>query len=359
MLSDYIFENGRIRVPTVKRGQYLSAIREAKALPQSFHVPTEEAISNSTWIENSRQRSQRLHHALEKEARLAICALPGVLDAFVHIDVVSDGSLYRRTKATAVVGVKTRPEQPLDEQAFRAIQAMLMNFKAGLSPESVTITDLTSRNFFLGSMDSQTPEAIASLRKADLERAWKQKLVSAISFVQDAKLTVNVVPTKDALQAESVRCSISVPRATYASQSLASKTQQEKDVRHRIQSALLPLIPHQGESVDDLIAVTVFDRVDTVLPSNRWQRLATSPNLLATLLVAVAGVMTLLLMRNPHHKQSVLAVDEPSGLRIYEGQDAKEHTELGSEVTEQLQAIVAEDPNSVAESLSDFIDRAS
>lgn len=358
MLSEYRLENGRIRVPANQRGPYLSAIREAKAIPQSFHVPTDEAISNATWIEDFRQRSQRMHHALEKEARLAISALPGVIDAFVHIDVVADESLYRRTKASAVVGVKTGIDRPLDEQSFRTIQAMLLNFKSGLSPEAVTITDLTTGICFRGSMDNQLPEAIAALRKADLERTWQQKLASAISFVQDAKLTVHVRTADEARQIESIRCSVSVPRTAPADESLASKVQLEKDIRHRIQSALLPLIPHQGERVDDLIAVNVFDQASQAIDTHsRWRRLATSPNLLATILVAVAGLMTLLLMRNP--RSSAASVDEPPPhLKIYEGQEP-DHNELGDDATDRLHAIVAEDPHAVAESLSDFIDRAS
>ena len=51
MLTDYQREGRKIRVPAQKRAEYLAAISEAKALPQSFHSPTEDAINNSCLIE--------------------------------------------------------------------------------------------------------------------------------------------------------------------------------------------------------------------------------------------------------------------------------------------------------------------
>lgn len=359
LLSDYVVDNGAIRVPAEKRGQYLSVILEAKALPQTFHSPTQEAIDNASLIETSRIRSQRLHFALEKEARLAICELPGVLDASVHIDVATDRSIRMQTQTTAVVGVKTSPESPLDEQAFRMIQAMLVNFKAGLTADAVTITDLTTRNFFRGSMDSQPPEALASLRKADLERAWRQKLAAAISFAPEAQLAVRVIPTEDGRAAQSVYCSVSVPRDSTADELATTNAQTETAVRHRIRSALLPLIPQENENanLDEIIAVTVFDREVTAEAFAPASWLSHSSNLLAVTLLGIAGVMALFLLKSPSRPR--VAEEMAPSLRIYEGQEAYGAAEFGVAPSEHLRAIVADDPDAVAESLSDFIDRAS
>ena len=355
-LANYQVKEGSICVPQALRGAYLAAIAEAGALPDFFHGPTDDAISNASVMETSLQRSQRLHHALEKEARLAICALPGVLDAFVHIDVGTDSSLHRKTKATAVVGVKTTDDQPLDEQSFRTIQAMLLNFKTGLTPDSVTVTDLTSRRFFRGSIDQQSPAAVATMRKADLEHQWIRRLASAISFVPDAHLTVNVVPSTDGSRAESVTCSISIPQAISDDRSDSENDQFEENLRRRVQAAVLPLLPRQNERVDDLIAVTVFDQHQLTASAVSTNSHLKSTNLLALVLIAIAGLMALLLIRNTFRTPPREASAQ---LRIYEEQDSGTDNLARSSASEHLQTMAAEDPRAVAASLSDFIDRAS
>jgi len=355
VLADYRLENGIISVPVEKRGQYLSAIREANALPQSFHMPTEEALNNASVIETSSQRTQRFHHATEKKARLAICALPGVLDAYVHFDAVADQSYRRDPVSTAAVGVKTARGQQLNEQSFRAIQAMLLGFKAGLTLETITVTDLTSGEFFRGTIESQSVETIRAMRKADLERTWQRRLLSAIPFTPNAKLSVQVIPTEDALDTAAVFCSVSVPRDRYPNEAPATTKQSEAAIRHRVQSAILPLIPHNNGNIDEVIAVTVFESPETAAGSVPWA--ANPQSLIAAVLFGAAALVLLVLLRNGSPKRVVQEELAPS-LRIYEGYESNDAHEP-NQPDEQLRAFAAEDPTAVAESLSDFIDRAS
>ena len=357
ILEDHQLVDSRIMIPARLRGKYLAALQEAKALPPSFHVPTYEAIQETPWIENPRQRSQRLHLAMEKAATIAINQLPDVLESFVRIDVTTDNSLYRKTKASAVVGVKTPPDRPLNEHGFRVIQAMLLNFKAGLTADAITITDLTTGTFFRGSMDEQSPEALALLRQADQERSWRARLSAAIAFAPRAKLIVSVIPASSKADRDQVRCSISIPLDAEAGESAAAKLDRENRLRQQIQSAILPLIPHQGEQVDELIAVTVFDTpTPAVARHGHWQRLARSPNLLAAALIALAGVTSLFLLRTPVN--TTTGPDPGPELKIFEASQQGE-TEPDELAAEQLVAMATENPEAVAESLTDFIDRAS
>ena len=233
---------------------------------------------------------------------------------------------------------------------------MLLNFKTGLTPDSVTVTDLTTGLFFRGSIDQQPPATMAALRKADLEHQWTRRLASAISFVPHANLTVNVVPSTDGSRAESVTCSISIPRAISDDRSDAEGDQFEANLRRRVQAAVLPLLPRQNERVDDLIAVTVFDQQQLTTSAVSTSPRGKSTNLLALMLIVIAGLMALLLIRNTSRTPPREASAQ---LRIYEEKESETDNVARPSASEHLQTMAAEDPRAVAASLSDFIDRAS
>lgn len=353
MLTEYTRDRGSIRVPANKRGQYLAAIRESNAFPQSFHAPTDEAISSASIIETSRHQSQRWDHAKEKEARLLIRSLPNVIDAFVQFDTTAS-RLRGSDKATAAVGVKTAVDHPLDEKSFRVIQAMLLNFKIGLTPDSITIADLTSRNYVLGDFDAQAPEVLAKIRKADLERSWEQRLGKAIEFVPGARVIVQVLPNETGLMAKAVSCSVNAPFAVRPEEANEDRAKRQLALTQQIQSAILPLLPNTPEHVDRVVAVNLFARpVEQVASRFHWT--SRSRQLLPAILFGSAALVVLLFLRlpkatEPNHD------DYPPNLKIYQGD-----TEIGvsANASEQLQAFANENPDAVAESLIDFIDRAS
>lgn len=340
-LTDYRIDGRRIQVPSQKRAEYMAVISDAKALPRSFHSLKEDAIKSASLIETSGHRSQRLHHALEQEARLAICALPGVVDAFVHIDSKVDNSFRSETRQTAVVGVKSSPVQPLDEQAFRTIQAMLLGFRAGLKPEDVTIADLTSGHFFRGSLDLQTSQSLLDIRKADLARKWKNRILAAIPFAPDAQVNVRILADEEGTQAVSVTCSVSIPRLELVGQS-------EAQMRKKLQSAIMPIIPKSTSTPDEAVAVTFLDG-----PQLAQASLPISPGLILALLCgAAAGLLTVLMLTGSREPQ-----DEEVGLRIFDGDKEGASTiDLGEA---ELRELAKQDPRAIAESLSAFIDRAS
>ena len=346
-LNEYQLDSGHIVVPAGRRGEFLAAIREANALPDSFHTPVKQAINNSSFIESSRQQSQRLHHALEEKAGLAIRELPGIRDAFVNFDSTSGNTFRNDAKVTAVVGVKTAHAQPLDERGFRTIQAMVMGFRAGLEAENVTVTDLTSGNFYRGSMGEADKQALMAIRRVELERVWQRKLQSAIPFAKGATIAVNVVGTDDMSQAKSVSCSVSMPRPP------KSRNVDNEAMKRQIQSAILPLIGTQvpnSVAVDELIAVTMFDEVATVQVDQRSSRRF----VVALLCGGGAIFLVALLLIEP---KSTTQSEPETELRIYAAKDP--NIELAMDDAEELRSLAQQDPDAVARSLSDLIDRAS
>ena len=122
-----------------------------------------------------------------------------------------------------------------------------------------------------------------------------------------------------------------------------------------MQSAILPLIPPGEAGVDEVIAVTVFESPGTASTSLPWA--VNSRNLIAAGLFGAAALVFLLFLRTGN-TQRVVREEVSPNLRIYEGHDAVDAADP-NEPEHQLKAFAAEDPAAVAESLTDFIDRAS
>lgn len=360
-LTQYSIQDGIIRVPRDQRAKYFAALQDADSLPHSFNGPTTLAIEATSMFESPRTTQQRMHHALEQEARLAICELSGIEDAFVFFDEKTDRStsLHQKKTLTAVVGVRT--SQQADLQTYQVIRDMMLGFKADLTPADITITDLTERRAIRGSFEESDSYQVQSLARQSLERQWKQKVEGALAFVQNAVVNIRVVPNSMSTEAQSVRVSVGIP-STYLDQ-LPSSSNPETAIsrtRQKIQSTLRPLLPDSESPVEELVAVNVFNVIDQPLVASTsvasrvfpWFLIAACLTSIALLILLVGGG------RKPQAK--------PHSLRVYEADDgATQHNEpthppvAESNREAKLRAYVADDPSAAAKSLSDFIDRAS
>lgn len=385
-LTDYAVEDGQLKVPRTLRSKYYAALQEASSLPQSFHSPTQEALSAGGTFETIRKSQQRMHHALEQEARLAICELSGIEDAFVFFDEKTDRStrtLQSKKRVSAVVGVRTTlPDQPLDLQSYQVIRDMVLAFKVELTEDDITITDLNARQAFRGSLSQADSPRIQALARQGLEREWKKKIGDALAFVPEAQINVRVVPDSLGTQAKSVRVSIGIP-STYLQRIVPAGTDAEMEAgivetRQKIQSTVQPLLPDSlATAGQELVAVNVFDVVAS--PENEiaaWPNVSRS---LLTLGLTVALVLSgwFLVVTSLGHQPK----ESSPSLRVYGSESAEidatmsrrgdgpvvasraEESHVGSETADssaaKLRAYVEEDPAAAAQSLSDFIDRAS
>lgn len=364
-LTEYEINNGAIFVPRKLRARYFAALQDANSLPRTFHSPTIQALKATSAFETSRTSQQRMHHAREQEARIAICQMSGIEDAFVIFDEKTDRSLHQQRVVTASVGVRTNPDHPLDPQAIKVIQDMLLGFKVDLKREGITVTDLNNRLAIRGSLDQAGSAEIRALAEKTLERTWKGKIQDALSFVPEATVSVRVVPDTSPTEARSVHASIGIPSTYLTRQGLRIDSRQYEAVvartQTKIQQALKPILPDTGEAFDELVAVNVFDIVDTPKMSRPTRLFANVFTCLLVIACLLSGVFLFVAVGKPRDP-------EPEHqLRVYEAddempsnnEDESEPTEPPEDQVAKLRAFVADDMDAAAQKLSDFIDRAS
>ncbi len=384
-LHDLVLRNGRLHGPAGQRSRYAAAINEANCLPDSFYDPTEDAIRNSSIIDLGPRLTQRMHHAREKEAGLAIRGLDGITEAFVFFDETKPRGL-REQEVTAVVGVKTSSERSLNAVTLRTIHDMVLRFKAGLQSSQLTVVDLNTGQSFDGSSLAASNAAMTRvIEQRILEGQLHERLSPFLSFVPDVRLAVHVqLPLDNAVVEQSiVRVSVGIPTSyldhvrearqrharSNAGESLLTLTQVEQQTRNRIQSAIRPLLPGPPteDEVKDQVVVTAFE--DPAMPAttraeNSWfHTLSANTSWPAVVVPALTvGLMALFLLRahrhSLNHPPQLTVVTDTEGERDQTTEVIDADTD-DAVAREQLQTLVEEDPEAAARSLSGWMNRAS
>lgn len=367
-LASYLIRDGKLLVPSAERSRYYSVLQKANCLSPAFHASTREALDAPSFLESSRKSSQRMHHAVEQEARAAICAVPGVEDAFVFFDEAQGRGFDSDRQATAVVGVRTLVGKPLDLQAYRAIQNMVMGFRVGLVPGNVTITDLNARRSLRGAIDDPTSPECRAIVRDSLESQWRERISEELAFVPDLRVDVNVVPDETATEAKLVSVAIGIPMNYIIHASSRLNVEPETFVastQRQIRDRIVPLLPQRSPDAkvsstgDPLVTVRVFETPsDTYRATTTWSKIARSPAVVSALIVALCGSLFLLVVTA---NRKIDVVPAP-GLKVYGGGDdsvSDSEITVDSDATHQLRAFVEDDPDAAAQTLSDFIDRAS
>lgn len=363
-LTSYSVLHGTLQVPRSERGTYLAALQDANAMPQDFHSPTHEALTANSLLENPRLTTKRMEFAREQDARNAICKITSIEEAFVYFDEKVDRSLRAGQHMTAVAGVRTRNNQHLDLPTARMIQEMLLGIKAGLKSDNITINVVNTGQSFRGAIGVPgTPEA-RLLTQQRLEQQWKHKLTTALSFVPDSNVNVVVEPNSDGATAREVRVSVALAASDVRCLSQLSYDAPISDetlteFSEQIRTAIVPLLPVSAQSEQrDLVAVTLVHAPgNESVTAAPWAASRLSPWFVGAMSLAVGACLAFLLMSGKQQEQTETAI------RLYDSKDGNDVDEdANDEPTEsaiQLRAYVEEDPDAVARSLSDFIDRAS
>ncbi len=189
-----IADGNRIRIPRGQKEKYLAALAESSALPADFYKYLDEAAASDNPFSSTKSMEMRRWNAKQKELALIISRLKGISSATVQYDeTVSRGSLRSQTQKRAMVAVQTLAGE-LDESQIKAIRNIVVGSYAGLSPEEVSINDITSGRTYTGVDGANGPQdSQYADYKQRFERDWKKKLEDQLSWIQNAIVNVNVL----------------------------------------------------------------------------------------------------------------------------------------------------------------------
>ena len=401
-LTGFDIDQGKVMVPAGRKSTFLAALDEAKALPPEFHAHTGKAVDDTHFLESERDRRRRFGHAEEKDLAAAIEWMPGIESAMVQYDESETRDFNKRKIMTASVSVLTSPGHKLRQLQVRTIRQMVANARAGLEAKDVGVTDLSGSRTYDGS-DADAQNVMPDLHeflsfRRTIEEEWHEKIRSLLRFIPGVHVVTHVDlsdswhldrqsrPSSKQPTTERVSISVQVPESYYRmlrsglakpsrveSQSPTSETMISPDetttrqsVNQRIRESISALV---AENPDVTASIHIVEFNDTLRTAEAdaatsfwasiWQN--HKPAWLAVFAIGVAvAVLPWLRQSSPTTRRSTTTTNVANDMHTATNDSADvyplplDENELRGTLTE----LVREDPDSAAEILHDWLDRA-
>jgi flagellar M-ring protein FliF len=193
-LSGSTIVGNRIRIPRGQKNAYLAAMADNAALPADFYKYLDEATNSDNPFASSKSQDQRRANAKMKELALIVSRMQGIESATVQYDEELKPGLARTKQKTAMVAVWTTSGS-LEEDQVKAIRNVVGSAYAGLDPQTITITDMTSKLSYGGRSGpggASESESIYANHKLKYERDWQRKIADQLAMIPGVIVGVNV-----------------------------------------------------------------------------------------------------------------------------------------------------------------------
>lgn len=197
-LTDYRTAEGTVWVPRSRQGAYKRAVVDGDAIPKPWGTRFHEAIaSGGVWTSTS-ARAESLKVALQDELSQVLCSMPGIERAAVLSDVEERSGFRQEPLKTASVGIRTTSGTELDSVRAHGIRVLVASSIAGLEPEQVAVTDLSTGRVFAGALEDPTASATVApelARRFANETALAGRIRQALAFVRGVIVDVAIDAT--------------------------------------------------------------------------------------------------------------------------------------------------------------------
>lgn len=197
-LTDYRTAEGTVWVPRSRQGAYKRAVVDGDAIPKPWGTRFHEAIaSGGVWTSTS-ARAESLKVALQDELSQVLCSMPGIERAAVLSDVEERSGFRQEPLKTASVGIRTTSGTELDAVRAHGIRVLVASSIAGLEPEQVAVTDLSTGRVFAGALEDPTTSATVApelARRFANETALAGRIRQALAFVRGVIVDVAIDAT--------------------------------------------------------------------------------------------------------------------------------------------------------------------
>ena len=200
---EYRAVQDRILVPPDKRMDALAALQMQQMLPDDTSQGFDKLVERQTWWQSSEQNQQLYQIAKQKVLGRVLSANSWVANATVIISrPVDKGFGATSQRPTASVNLVTEGDG-LDRHKVNAVAGLVSGAVAEMQPEDVTVIDAVAGRQWNVRSDQQmlTGSYLETIRKQ--ERYYHDKIASALSYVPDAIVAVNVKVDPSRQQTES------------------------------------------------------------------------------------------------------------------------------------------------------------
>ncbi len=193
-LNDFTVDGNRIRIPADRQAAYLAALADGNALPASFTDILSAATDKTSWLTNHEQQVDYRNTGKKKALAQVIRSMNGVESAEVDFDQQLTQGLRQERKATALVAVRMRGGQPLDEDRVPHFQRVVAAAIAGFAPDDVTVVDKNTQITYgghatksAGALDDPYRD-----RKRTYQRDYEDTVRRALAYVPGVQVSADV-----------------------------------------------------------------------------------------------------------------------------------------------------------------------
>lgn len=183
-LTGWVRESGRILIPRETKHVYLAVLKDTSALPYTLKSSVEEALGSGGFFESDQQRRSKLQYAKARDLGKRISASKTIAWASVDYDQQSSRGFEESTLHSASVTIVPADNRPLSVGEIRSIQRQVAASYAGMTPDQVTVTDLSTQKSFSGSED------VAIRYRRECEYELEQRLAKLLSGYDGLQIAV-------------------------------------------------------------------------------------------------------------------------------------------------------------------------
>lgn len=197
-LTDYRTAEGTVWVPRSRQGAYKRAVVDGDAIPKPWGTRFHEAIASGGVWTSSSARAESLKVALQDELSQVLCSMPGIERAAVLYDVEERSGFQQEPLKTASVGIRTTSGTELDAVRAHGIRVLVASSIAGLEPERVAVTDLSTGRVFAGALEDPSASVTVApelARRFANETALTGRIRQALAFVRGVIVDVAIDAT--------------------------------------------------------------------------------------------------------------------------------------------------------------------
>ena len=196
-LNDYSVENYKIRVPRKKRYQYLAAMSQANALPQTATDLWKQKFDGNL-LESSEVKRWRNQYQKKRELERTLAEMSGIRLATVQFNVESSNSLVGGSEKSCLVAITPTSRVPIDGQLIRTVREAAASW-LNMRPEDVGVLDMLAGRTYSGDSmgDFASGEDDYSSYKSIRENELTKKIFDALDFIPGAKIAVQIELTPE------------------------------------------------------------------------------------------------------------------------------------------------------------------
>ena len=198
----YEIVGDQIQVPAEQADLIRGELAAAQALPKDT-TQAFAALAKANEFLHTNEANERLwNYAKQEVLSKVIRNFPYIADATVIISKGERVGLgHAGVPSSAMVTIKTKNGEPLSSGQLMAIVETVHGANSGMAREDVRVTDGT-RAYHVPSEDTPMPTDLLEAKKK-LEDELTNKLLAQLSYIPEAKVSVNVIIDMSSRKSES------------------------------------------------------------------------------------------------------------------------------------------------------------